>query len=327
MVDARWLVARSLGFVPFAVAAVTAACSGKDPQFCCTDSQSCAAGGSDVIVECTDPERPYCDVTGEYGGTGNTCIPNPFDAGTKGDAGGADGMADGGGPDGMVDAGPECMTSAECAEAAEPICDDGTCRACGVDTECEARGGGTPACAPDGRCVPCVRDDQCGSEVCEEEAEMCADEGGIVYVDAATGNDGGGCGTRDNPCKTIGAGLGKVTAMRSTVVVRAGGYDETILLDGVDVRIIGSASGTTEIVAPALATDTPVVQVLRGANVTLERVTLRGASGSSAAHGLLCSAAGGAPTVRLTRVTIKSNDGAGISSSGCTLTVQGSDVT
>lgn len=51
----------------------------------------CAACKSDVKYYCDEdtpcqpryPDRPYCDLTGEYdpGGVSNTCVPNPFDAG------------------------------------------------------------------------------------------------------------------------------------------------------------------------------------------------------------------------------------------------------
>ena len=35
----------------------------------------------DEQTPCTDPERPYCDLTGQYGdGHGRVCIPSPFDA-------------------------------------------------------------------------------------------------------------------------------------------------------------------------------------------------------------------------------------------------------
>jgi hypothetical protein len=48
-------------------------------------------------VPCDHPEAPYCDLTGEYGGVGNHCIPSPFDAGTDPDDSGN--MPDGGDTD------------------------------------------------------------------------------------------------------------------------------------------------------------------------------------------------------------------------------------
>lgn len=55
-----------------ATTTVIPACKTYDPLYC------------DADKACTDPERPFCDVKGEYPaseGVGRTCIPNPFDAG------------------------------------------------------------------------------------------------------------------------------------------------------------------------------------------------------------------------------------------------------
>src|SRR5690349_6659065 len=49
-----------------------AACKTSDPLYC------------DEDTPCTDPERPYCDLAGEYPaseGHGRTCIASPFDGG------------------------------------------------------------------------------------------------------------------------------------------------------------------------------------------------------------------------------------------------------
>lgn len=59
--------------------AVVSACAVPDPLYC------------DEDTPCTDPERPYCDLKGEFPaseGIGRTCIPNPFpDAGPEDDGG------------------------------------------------------------------------------------------------------------------------------------------------------------------------------------------------------------------------------------------------
>lgn len=62
-------------------------CTTYDPLYC------------DGEKSCKDPERPFCDLAGEYpasDGVARTCIPSPFDAGSEGDAGGSvgDGGAD-----------------------------------------------------------------------------------------------------------------------------------------------------------------------------------------------------------------------------------------
>lgn len=54
------------------------ACLKKDPLYC------------DENTPCMDPERPYCDLAGEFpasDGIKRTCIPSPFDAGAEEDAG------------------------------------------------------------------------------------------------------------------------------------------------------------------------------------------------------------------------------------------------
>lgn len=66
---------RALLLGPVALA-VVAACSKDDPLYC------------DEETPCTDPARPYCDLTGEHPaseGIGRTCIPDPFPDGGLGD--------------------------------------------------------------------------------------------------------------------------------------------------------------------------------------------------------------------------------------------------
>ncbi|HUS68955.1 MAG TPA: hypothetical protein VMZ28_30675, partial [Kofleriaceae bacterium] len=60
------------------------ACKTSDPLYC------------DEDTPCTDPDRPYCDLTGEYpasDGHGRTCIASPFDGGV-GDTDGGSGDPD-----------------------------------------------------------------------------------------------------------------------------------------------------------------------------------------------------------------------------------------
>jgi hypothetical protein len=56
----------------FAVVSLLSACKTEDPLYC------------DETKQCADPQRPYCDLEGEYAasdGVARTCIPPPFDAG------------------------------------------------------------------------------------------------------------------------------------------------------------------------------------------------------------------------------------------------------
>jgi hypothetical protein len=94
--------------IPALVACMLLACTKVDPLFC------------DVGTPCTDPDRPFCDLLGEYPaseGVAKTCIPMPADADAGDPGGGADDRdaganesdADPGGEDaGSVDAAPPC---------------------------------------------------------------------------------------------------------------------------------------------------------------------------------------------------------------------------
>ena len=87
---------RSLFVLSLSVSLPSLACTVVDPLYC------------DDEVECKDPDRPFCDLTGEYpasDGVARTCIPDPnADAGDDdgGDGGGDDDGADGAEPDGGV---------------------------------------------------------------------------------------------------------------------------------------------------------------------------------------------------------------------------------
>lgn len=65
----------------------------------------------------------------------------------------------------------ECLTSAHCTAAAEPICTSTPwnfreCEPCSSDSECQAKGPGLKRCGTlgtswPGRCVSCLEDDDC----------------------------------------------------------------------------------------------------------------------------------------------------------------------
>ncbi len=84
---------------------VASACTTYDPLYC------------DENSSCKDPDRPFCDLAGEYpasDGVARTCIPSPFDAGgDPGDAGGGSAADGGGEPDGgsQNDGSPACSWS------------------------------------------------------------------------------------------------------------------------------------------------------------------------------------------------------------------------
>jgi dipeptidyl aminopeptidase/acylaminoacyl peptidase len=78
-----------------------AGCTTYDPLYC------------DDERGCKDPNRPFCDLAGEYpasDGVARTCIPSPFDAGGATDGGGS--VTDGGPSDGGL---PPSDAAAPCA--------------------------------------------------------------------------------------------------------------------------------------------------------------------------------------------------------------------
>jgi hypothetical protein len=114
------------GAVVACIAAAAAACKTIDPLFCSEEKP------------CEDPERPYCDLTGEFPaseGVGRTCIPSPFDAGGDVDAGvdvdGGEGVDGGSAADaGDVDAAWACQPNTN-------TCSDGILVTCGSTGQIE----------------------------------------------------------------------------------------------------------------------------------------------------------------------------------------------
>jgi hypothetical protein len=238
----------------------------------------------------------------------------------------------------------DCESSEDCTLASEPIC-DGTslyCRACLVgaagDSDCTARDENLPRCTADGTCVQCVENgdcsgffphcdtssytcraceehSECDSEICERATGACIPLGDIIYV-ATNGVDSAGCGAQAAACQTIDGAQGaipKITASRRWIRVRTGTFAESVTVTtAIDVAIIGAGAGATVIDPPA--SNVPGVLVDNGADVTLESLTVSGATGtSSAADGVRCD---GGSSCTLRRVTIQSNADQGIENQG-----------
>ena len=93
----------------------------------------------------------------------------------------------------------ECIVGADC-EAERPVCDEGTCRGCYLDSECESG-----ACGSEGRCVA---------------------ESDIVYV----APNGSNIGTCDHlaPCKGLGFAVSKTTSVRHHIVMAVGTYVDSL---------------------------------------------------------------------------------------------------
>lgn len=309
-----------------ACAALPTGCRKTSDDFCCLTPDSCAAGGAAVLMSCTDADKPYCDDTGEFG-PARTCIGDP-----------------GASP---------CSSPDQCTSPDRPFCIDQTCvqceqngdcsaavPVCGVDThlcepctavdDCAGRAGLAICDDTTGECVECldagdcpgeapVCDDQvcrgcngdteCSSEVCFIDSGACADPDAVIYVE--TGGAITGSCPQDTACSTMSRAILQVTATRNIIKVRPGTYAEPVVLDGITVTIVGD-----DAILRTAGFDQHAIHVLGGADVTLERVTISGATPNALSPvGLRCE--GATSTVRLSRSSVTGNVGGAITILGC----------
>lgn len=299
-------------------AVALAGCTKDNAAYCCTSAESCAAaGGGGALTPCTDPARPYCDDTGEYG-PARTCIADPEATACSG-------------PQECTSARPFCVDSVcvECEDGADcdaeaPVCGEAThlCEGCGDDGDCAGRAGtercdtGSGACvacldaadcdaaAPvcdeqDLTCRGCAVDEECASQVCNTESGACVAEADVIYL-SPSGQGSGTC-TAAAPCNTFALGLAQVGGARATIKAAPGTYSGPIDVDGLDVTIL--ARGAT---SQPSGTGT-VVTIRGGADATIDGLTVTGTLGTGTTVALSCNAA----TLRLRRATVVANNGGG----------------
>lgn len=297
-------LARALAALAVSGGAAGAGCSVKNPDFCCSTLASCQAAGLTALVSCGDPAAPYCDDDGEYGAP-RACIADP---------------------------GPRpCTGPADCTTPALPVCDvagTGTCTGCAVEGDCVrfadtphcAAGGAcvecrtsvdcqaatAPVCGADNQCGPCTDDSQCATGVCGDDGQ-CPPADRIVYVDATAAAGNAEC-TMAAPCRTLAAGLAKVTTLRHTVVIAAGLYNEQVVLDGRTVDLVGR-------VGAELSSNTAaVVDIRNTATVSIRGLRVRGGT----FRGVRCADS----TVTLRAMSIENHAVRGLESNACTLTAE-----
>jgi len=221
----------------------------------------------------------------------------------------------------QVDAGAEgCTSSAECA-APTGVCDVGgtnTCVAC-TTAEADACTGTTPVCGPANACQGCTTHAECAaSNVCLPTG-ACADAATVAYV--APAGTGTTC-TQTAPCGTLAAAL---LTTRPVVKFGAGVVKDSgmTVIDGRAVTIVASPGAVLD-----RDGDGPVLEVRNAnANVSVYDLAVSGATGTSGANGIQLVGNGGNPQLRLERATVSGNQGAGITTSGGTLTVTRSTLT
>jgi hypothetical protein len=152
----------SVRVLPVLAALLFLACKVYDPLYCDEDR------------ECTDPDRPFCDLNGDYPaseGIGRTCIPDP----TAGGDGGPDGP-DGGGPGGPDASFCEAGAFVQCSDSDTAIyCNEqGSAYVtleCATDCKTDQQG-----CYCEPKTSSCSGDQtiHCGNDGQVQEIETCA---------------------------------------------------------------------------------------------------------------------------------------------------------
>jgi hypothetical protein len=321
--------------------AFTASCTlfeRRDPLYC------------DGDTPCSNPDRPFCDVLGEFsaaGGIGNTCIPTPSSF-TCGDsvectspeapicgadqvcractaAGGAQECAarDAATPLCVEGRCVQCQGHTDCEQAHLPICDEQQlCVACTPgsvgDGACAARDVAAPYCAADGSCVQCQSNGDCDSGLCDGVAGRCIDAQQIIYVDVAAGVDGNECGQLTSPCATISGsagGLAKLEAGRDIVLLRPGLYAEAVAISGQSVRLVGPGAELRSSAKPALL-------ISNSSHVIIEQLAVRAIDDD----GVRCEKGTCISDVAVRAVRVERSDFLGVNASGCRITISGSTI-
>tara|TARA_R110002096_G_scaffold16898_12_gene58125 strand:+ start:69813 stop:71450 length:1638 start_codon:yes stop_codon:yes gene_type:complete len=310
---------------------LAAACTRPDSLYC------------DDTTPCTDPARPFCDLTGAQpasNGVGRTCIADP-NVVEQPDAGIVV----------VPDATVMCTESSMCS-AQLPICVDNVCEACEFgsagNAECAERDGDLGVCLADGTCGECGSSSdcndvgapfceastatceacsehvQCESGACEVESGECIPDGDIVYVDNTLGSDSATCGAAPGAaaCEHLEGGpggLAKVTGARDYVILANGNYLETLSVTGLKVNIIGNGS---RLQPPGFVTVPPLF-LSDGADISIEDLIIEGGNGLGA-NGVGVSCLGA--TLKLNDVIVRDNGDAGISIENCSLRLTDSEV-
>ena len=155
---------RHTGVVFFVGLLALSACKAYDPLYC------------DANTPCTDPERPFCDLAGDYPaseGVARTCIPEPDVGGDDDD----DGSEDDSGDDGAV--GQPCD---------ETTCTDGVLDTCGADGIVESSEECALGCFADGkRCSVIVPSNGLTTQLDESILEPAVELPDGTTIDTDTG--------------------------------------------------------------------------------------------------------------------------------------------
>jgi hypothetical protein len=289
------------------VAITLIACTKPNPNLCCVDASDCATVGLEEVKGCDD--GLLC--------RGNQCIAEVCETSAECDADAPYCVLI---PDGRCQ--EACTDDIQCPGFGESVeqtfCEAGACVECRTsESDCT---GATPVC-DDGRCVACVRNQDCASGVCIEDG-TCANTIDVAYV-STSGATSGEC-LETSPCDKIEFALA-LTPERPFIVIESGTYTRagTLALLG-SRRLIGR--GPTR---PVLrrSTDGPIVTLQNVAEIGLEELEISGATGTAGpgdptlGHGVLCptGSTGGTRTVKLVDSVVRGNAVHGVRAQNCTV--------
>lgn len=198
-------------------------------------------------------------------------------------------------------------------------CDTGICSSDGRCVQCtserdDACTGDTPACISD-TCSPCTKHAQCSatSNVCAPTGG-CADAGEVAYVSEG-GTDNSTC-SKEQPCTRMATALDR----RRMFVKITGTINEAVTVDaGQQVTIVADPN------AALTSSSGSAILTVRddGTSLAVYDLTIRDGP-NPGGIGVLIPTGGGAPTLRLHRVTVANNPGGGLSVDGGSPTVTNS---
>jgi hypothetical protein len=229
-----------------------------------------------------------------------------------------------------TDSGPTtggaCVTSDECTDPMNPICEDMACVPCTdvavPDDACAEKGAGTPVCRDDGACVactpanagacegttpvcdgatnecgPCGFHEQCPGTACEIATGACFSDACVVEVDGDDGADA----DYDNIQAALTDGCVVIVHELDGIDVP---YLEALAVDGITVSTVAIVAADGEEPVVQGVGGNPALSIAGGASAYVQGLAFR----NSAAAGILVDGA----NLYLDRAAIGNNTGGGL---------------
>jgi hypothetical protein len=150
--------------------------------------------------------------------------------------------------------------------------------------------------------------------VCDIAAGTCAAASAVLYVGGTNADNVSSCGSSTAPCATPGYAAARLSG-QAFMRIRDGNYNTNMDLEAVTVTVVGPGASLL-----AFTDSTPAILIRNGANVTLDGLSIRGATNGAA--GVECSGS----TLTFWRARSYLNQGPGLDSSSCVLAVLESSI-